>query len=459
MRAWLEGSVGRRIGLWVGIVAALISAIGAAAFPLALAPDDPVAFQLGAAGFFAGFLTVFLTALVAVRHNVEEPVTRLTERIARAEQGDFIGRAVVERPDEIGKLAAMMNRMLARITDLSATMIDTKREMALRAEVMTRVRDLGLVFDVTRILTSKHDMGDLLGTLARQLGETLGFEELAILILDETRNELVVRATWGFPKDEGIEGMVFSPGEGISGAVARSGQWLLIPDTSVDERYLHYKGCHRQDGSFLCMPLAAEDRVIGLLNVLRPRADAFTDGEIQLLASVASQAALAIANAQMFEALRRGALVDDLTGLPSRGQFAAQAPAILDGGAGPAAVLLVDVVELRAFNVAHGRRRGDEVLREIARLVRARVGETALLARAGGAQIAALCPGRSREEALALAEELRAAIAAAHPCGYDASVGVGVAVYPDDGKTIDELLERGARGEHVPAAAPAPTPG
>src|SRR5262249_8013797 len=151
-----------------------------------------------------------------------------------------------------------------------------------------RIRELSLLFDITRTINSTLDLSEVLRSICTRVGETLGFEEFAILLLDEETDRLVVRATYGLPPSESIDGMSFSPGEGISGIVARSKEWLLIPDTSRDTRYLHYKGKHLVDGSFLCVPIQHQERLVGLFNVLRPRVAAFSEGDIRLLTSLAN---------------------------------------------------------------------------------------------------------------------------------------------------------------------------
>src|SRR5262249_40073755 len=159
---------------------------------------------------------------------------------------DFLLRATADGVDEIGELARAYNTLLAKITDLNVSVIDTERmveaqsrelvlmqELAEKERVLSeanrqmhqQVRELSLLFDITRTINSTLDLKEVLKTICTRVGETLGFEEFAILLLERSDGagsapltseptglpqdpgRLVVRATYGFPATENIEGM------------------------------------------------------------------------------------------------------------------------------------------------------------------------------------------------------------------------------------------------------------
>ena len=298
MIAWINRSVERKVALAVGGVAALVAAGGAAAV-LMVTPDNLHARALAVLFGALCVAGVALATVLSVRWILGAPLRRLAATVHRAEQGDFLVRADAGGQDEIGQLARSFNRMLARITDLDARVIDAQRELGLQREIEARVRELTLLSDITGRIDSTVDVDKVLGAVLHEIGTALGLDEMALLLVEPDGHELVVRATYGFPSGEVIEGMTFALGEGISGIVAETGKHLLIADTSQDRRYLHYKGRHRRDGSFVCVPVKFRGRVVGLLNVLRPRVNGFSDGDVRLLRSVASIAGLAIGQARI----------------------------------------------------------------------------------------------------------------------------------------------------------------
>jgi PAS domain S-box-containing protein len=93
---------------------------------------------------------------------------------------------------------------------------------------------------------------------------------------------------------------------GIIGWAAESGQTVVVPDMTQDPRYL---GGLRGEASLpdkiirseVAIPLKVQDRIIGVLDVQSDRAEGFDENDVLVLQALANQAAVAIANAQLFE--------------------------------------------------------------------------------------------------------------------------------------------------------------
>jgi nitrate/nitrite-specific signal transduction histidine kinase len=333
LNGWIRRSVARRIAWVAGLSAAVAGGIVWAFLLRGVLAHAPVEARvrvllLALLGGVVLVSVVTVAVVTTVRRALGVPLEDLSEAMARAEQGDFLVRAPAESPDELGKLGRAFNALLRKITDQQVAIIDTghaltetRRELELKKELAEKagiieqqnlrleaqLAELELLYETSRTITSQLELPRLLATLCDQVGKTLGFEEFAILLRDEPSGQLVVSATYGFPDGESVRGMRFDPGEGVAGIVARSREWLLIPDTSKDERYLHFKGQHRQDGSLLCVPLLHRDRLVGLFNVLRPRVDAIGEADIRILVQLASTAALAISNARANDHRTNGA--------------------------------------------------------------------------------------------------------------------------------------------------------
>ena len=106
-------------------------------------------------------------------------------------------------------------------------------------------------------------------------------------------------------------------GESIAGRVIQEGRPIAVPDISVDPRRI-WSGFARQEGlvSLLSVPLSLKDKVIGVLNIYTDIPHNFTPHEINLFTSLASQAAIAIENARLFESLEE-IYLDVITALAS----------------------------------------------------------------------------------------------------------------------------------------------
>jgi diguanylate cyclase (GGDEF)-like protein len=109
-------------------------------------------------------------------------------------------------------------------------------------------------------------------------------------------------------------------------------------------------------------------------------------------------------------------------------------------------VLMLDVDRFKQVNDTYGHLMGDTLLSYVARLVSAKVRSSDVAARYGGDEFAVILPETDQEKAIAVAEKLRKAVSAdRHWQGAllgNLGVGIcfGVASFPDDGRTADDLL-------------------
>jgi len=179
-----------------------------------------------------------------------------------------------------------------------------------------------------------------------------------------------------------------------------------------------------------------------------PGPDEALDGDLWLPLGVALMGAGALGaaalNAAREAALRRlenAASNDGLTGALTRGAFLGSgADALSRGGV---AVLMFDLDNFRRINDRHGRATGDRVLVACAAVVRAGLRSGDLFGRLGGEEFAAVLPGASPDEAVQVAERLRAGIAqlAVVPDEADPAIGLTVSVGVAQGAHAGGLSE------------------
>jgi len=91
-------------------------------------------------------------------------------------------------------------------------------------------------------------------------------------------------------------------GAGLVGYAALHKQPVLVPDVSVDPRYINVVDDARSE---LAIPLLVKDRCIGVFDVESPQLDAFDKRDVEILTLLASQAAVAIENARLYETIRK----------------------------------------------------------------------------------------------------------------------------------------------------------
>ncbi|MBU8900468.1 diguanylate cyclase [Corallococcus sp. H22C18031201] len=410
---------------------------------------------LGAMALFAAMLG--LVTWLALRFVLTRPLKRLSEVMRRAEAGDLLVRAEARGTDEISRLGAAFNQMLARLTSMKVEEIDTHRDLALvkeklalKDELEERLRELSLLFDVARSLNSTLELDELLGRITQLVVERLHIPDFSIMLVN-AEGMLEVRRAW--PDGSGAEGMTFAMGEGACGRAAQTRKSVYIPDladrTSVYARRALVNG-RKDEGSLLAVPMVHVDTLLGVINFLRPQPAAFSAEEIELLTSVGEQAATAVQNARLHAETVTLTLTDALTGVPNRRHLFQRLElemARAQRFGVPLALLMVDVDHFKRLNDLAGHRAGDETLRRVCDVLRLRARKVDTLGRYGGEEFVLLLPQVTKEDATEVAEKLRRAVADAPDLaqpglpGGHITVSVGVAHFPTDATSQETLVD------------------
>jgi transcriptional regulator with GAF, ATPase, and Fis domain len=157
-------------------------------------------------------------------------------------------------------------------------------------------------------LCALHDLDRVLQYAIEQVVMLLEAEGASVLLLDEARQELYFHVAED--TRPGVERRLrevrFPADQGIAGWVVREGVSALVPDLTQDPR--HYRGVDAQTGTqtraLICVPLRTQDRIIGVLEAINKRQDAFSPADVSLLETLAPMLALAIENSRLIQALQ-----------------------------------------------------------------------------------------------------------------------------------------------------------
>jgi diguanylate cyclase (GGDEF)-like protein len=238
-------------------------------------------------------------------------------------------------------------------------------------------------------------------------------------------------------------------GTGITGWAIDHAEAVLANQAHIDPRSVQVPGTPFEPEAIIVVPLLVHGDTIGTLNIGRAgEADAyFSANEFELTKLFAGQASIAMQNAEAHGEVRVRAEQDALTGLRNHGAFQRELGAAVESGR-PFAVLMLDLDAFKRFNDTMGHPAGDGLLVEIAAAMAGATRDTDRLYRYGGDEFAALLPGADRTAAHEVAERIRRAVRERTdptPGGAieprpTVTVSVGVACYPDDGRTNDELV-------------------
>jgi len=152
---------------------------------------------------------------------------------------------------------------------------------------------------ISKAIASDLYLEDILRLIVAVTAEVMGSNICSLMLIDGKKNELVIRATQSI-SEKYTKKPSLRIGEGIAGKVADRNSPLSVKDVTKEKEY-KYKDIAREEGlcSLLCVPLAVKGNVIGVINCYTSSPHNFTETEVNILTSIANQAAVAIENTEL----------------------------------------------------------------------------------------------------------------------------------------------------------------
>jgi phosphoserine phosphatase RsbU/P len=162
------------------------------------------------------------------------------------------------------------------------------------------VDTLETLAEIGREMSSILDLDVLLTRIAGLTKRLIDYRTFGILLLNEATQELDMKFAVRYGEDATSKRVKL--GQGLVGWAAEHKEPVLVSDVSKDPRYLNLVPDARSE---LVIPMLIKDRCIGVFDLESPELDAFTKEHKELLTLLASQAAVAIENARLYEEVRR----------------------------------------------------------------------------------------------------------------------------------------------------------
>jgi signal transduction histidine kinase len=173
------------------------------------------------------------------------------------------------------------------------------------AELRKANEQLTALYRVSQIITAPLQLDIVLDVIVRSTAQLLKTDVCVILLLDEAGEMLTIKGAYGV-SDQAVRETCDRVGESIAGRVAQTGQPIIANDLPNDPRF--YNPAAANEGLLACasVPLVVGEKIIGTLDV-HSKVDryAFTEEHLKILKMLASQAAIAIENARLYEEVRR----------------------------------------------------------------------------------------------------------------------------------------------------------
>jgi diguanylate cyclase (GGDEF)-like protein len=284
----------------------------------------------------------------------------------------------------------------------------------------------------------------LLERIADTLAELIPYEDVHIYEADEAKRELkpvLARSKW----ESEVMSETFGFGEGITGWAVEHREPVLSNQAHLDPRVRFVPGTPPEPEALIAVPLIARGRLKGTLNIYRVGEDAaFTDEEFHLATRFGDAAALAMDNADIRARLEHQASTDALTGLANHRAFhdrlrkeVMRASAEHD----TVALVMLDLDDFKRVNDVYGHGVGDQLLLQVADVLRATVRSSDVVSRIGGEEFAIIVPSGDLRSSVGLAERIASELGRleAEAAGR-LTVSTGVAIGPEHAANPRELV-------------------
>jgi diguanylate cyclase (GGDEF)-like protein len=378
----------------------------------------------------------------------EDPARPLAATPLRFRDRSLGVLTVIGRPGQ--PFSAEETSLLAAIGRHAAMALENAH---LYADSRRKAEEFEALYQLGQTMSSTFNLQDILTRISQTVSTLLHAQAMSLMLLSQDGRTLSTVAGYNLSEEalHVVETVRMRQDSSPSLVAVREKRPVAIADISTDPAFAPWPQPPQARGyrSFLAIPLIAQDRALGCMNLYLTEGHEFDADEIQLLSTFASQAAISIENARLFEETRQLAITDELTGLANHRQFYNQLAREFRRAQRyrrPLTLLMLDLDHFKQYNDRFGHLAGDQALREMGELLRRNARDVDILARYGGEEFAIILPETDLDRAMIQAERTRGAIAShafrgreSNPQG-DLTVSIGVAALTPTMRKIEELV-------------------
>ncbi len=305
--------------------------------------------------------------------------------------------------------------------------------------------------ELGKALTSSHNIDEILSVVVEKIQELLEPKNWSLLLVEPETGKLTFKVAVGDGADK-ILGTTMKLGEGIAGWVAKEQKPLLVPDVSLEKRFSPRvdRMTKFDTHSVICVPLVVRGICHGVIELINNiEESSFSEEDLLLLTTMSDYTAIALENAAFIQRVEELTITDDLTGLynsrflQSRIDYEVNRASRFNTDL---SMIFLDLDLFKHVNDKHGHLMGSKMLKEVAELLIKNTRNIDMVCRYGGDEFVILMPETSKKNALLVANKLRNAVKKNEfltdaGITYRLTSSFGVASYPGDAKSKNELIE------------------
>lgn len=384
-----------------------------------------------------------LTRTVA-RHGEMIVITDPTAHPLFADASYLQSGAIIGLPLKIGtRVVGVMNvayrekryfsrnelRVLELLASQAAIAIENAR---LFDEIKRRAERMSVLNEIGRAITATLNLAELYRLIHQQTQRILTADAFFIALYDEQYS--LIR--FPFLYDDGVELPSREVPLPISGPVSyvirtRAPYLVNQPTNHVFQSGTHFGSADKKTASAIYVPLMLGKQILGVLSAQSYRERSYSADDVQILQTIAHQAAIALENARLYGELQRLATMDELTGVFNRRGLFQLAQREVERALRyhrPLTAMMLDIDRFKPLNDTYGHLIGDRVLQALAERCRENLRTLDIVGRYGGEEFFFVLPETGIEEALAVAERLRRAIEQMRILADEETVSITVSI-------------------------------
>ncbi len=321
----------------------------------------------------------------------------------------------------------------------------------LRSELENRAR-LGNSLQHFLERISSDDPAKTYNSIISNSKELLQSERASLMVLDETANELVLKASSGLATDPALVEPV-RVGEGVAGEVIETGKAIMVTDLRSAGRKPAPRERSYKTNSFISYPIIIGGRKVGVLNITdKSNGRAYDEVDLSLLEIIGPQVALALERAEWQERATEfelKSITDKLTALPNFSYLEERLPEELNRSRRynhPMSFLMIDIDDFKVYNDKNGHLAGNVALQMTAHCLKEALRSADVAMRYGGEEFCVLLPQTGIDEARTIAERIRQRVRTwdfphgkSQPLGR-VTVSIGVSTFSENVDTAEKIM-------------------
>lgn len=312
-----------------------------------------------------------------------------------------------------------------------------KEKESILKENQNLKKQLEAMFEFYSKIDINYTLNDIYKKLHYSIEKSLSFSRLIIFLYDEDENALV--SVYGI--NLGNKTLKYSIGDRAVGVCVKERKPFVYLGGTISSSMAIFM----DDRSFIVCPSVISDKIVGAIYVSSSYSKAFNENDIDFLQVLSNQFGVFYLYYKEYSKTFDLAMKDGLTGLLTHRYFQELLTQELDKAKNysyPLTLLMIDTDKFKQYNDTFGHPEGDKLLKNIANILLKNVRKSDYVCRYGGDEFAVILVNTKKQDAYYIAERIRQSYSVLKKDDIQVSASIGIATYPDDAITKDELIKK-----------------